>query len=174
MLYVACFMIMSLTLHLFIHLFFSLLAGFIVWLFFRRNLSWALGGAILGGFLVDFDHFLDYYLAFGWNFNFYWFAKGYEFLKLDQIHLFFHGWEYVIIILIIGLYLKKPKIKIFLFAVALGLFFHLSGDVVMNEGLMLKSYSLIYKIQSGFQVEKLVTPEHYLNHQARKKLIKFE
>lgn len=152
---------MSLFLHLLIHFTFALLAGFIVWLFFRRNLIWALGGAILGGFLVDFDHFLDYYLAFGWNFNFYWFAKGYEFLKLDQIHLFLHGWEYVIIILIIGLFLKKPKIKIFLFAVALGLFFHLSGDVAMNEGLMLKSYSLIYKIQSGFQVEKLVTPEHY-------------
>jgi hypothetical protein len=154
---------LSLPLHLSIHLFFSLLAGLIVWLFFRRNLFLALFGGILGGFLVDFDHFIDYFLAFGWHFNFYWFSKGFEFLKSDRIYLFFHAWEYVIILIIAVIILKKrfSKTRLFLFSIALGLLFHLTGDVIMNEGMKLQSYSLIYRIKNNFKTEQLVTPGHY-------------
>ncbi|MFZ5982157.1 MAG: hypothetical protein ACOYS2_01110 [Patescibacteria group bacterium] len=161
---------MNLYLHLSIHLFFALLAGLIVWLFFRRNLFLALMGGLLGGFMVDFDHFIDYFLAFSWNFQLDWFVKGYEFLKLDQIHLFFHAWEYVIILIALGIFLASKKAKVFFFSLALGLFFHLSGDVIMNEGLQIRSYSMIYKIKSGFQIEKLVTPEHYQEDQKRRQI----
>lgn len=151
---------MDLSLHLLIHLFFSLLAGYVVFrLWGKPLLSFVF--AIIGGFLVDFDHLLDYYLAFGWNFNFYWFSKGYEFLKSDKIYLLFHGWEYVIILLSLGLFLKNIKIKTLILALAFGLFLHLSGDVIMNEGLTVKSYSVVYRIKNDFQIEKLVTPEHY-------------
>ena len=159
---------MSLSIHLSIHLFFALLAGLIIWLFFRRNPFSALLGALLGGFMVDFDHFIDYFMAFPWNFHLNWFVKGYEFLKLDQIHLFFHAWEYVIILIALGIFLASKRAKVFFFSLALGLFFHLSGDVIMNEGLQIRSYSMIYKIRSGFQIEKLVTPEHYLENQEKR------
>ncbi len=154
---------LSLPIHLSIHIFFALLAGFIVWLFFRKSLILALLGGLLGGFMVDFDHFIDYFFAFGWNFNFYWFSKGYEFLKSDRIFLLFHGWEYIALILIIAVILKKRfiKSKIFLFSLAIGLLFHLSGDIIMNEGMRLRSYSILYRVKSGFKIEKLVTPEHY-------------
>lgn len=154
---------LSLPIHLSIHIFFALLAGFIVWLFFRKSLILTLLGGFLGGFMVDFDHFIDYFLAFGWNFNLYWFIKGYEFLKNDKIHLFFHAWEYVFLFAFLAIILKFKflKLKLFLFSLALGLFFHLSGDIIMNEGLMVRSYSMIYKIKSDFMIEKLVTPEHY-------------
>lgn len=159
---------MNLYLHLSIHLFFALLAGLIVWAFFRRNLFLALLGGVLGGFLVDIDHLIDYFLAFPWNFHLNWFLQGYEFLKLDQIHLFFHAWEYVIILLAIALLLRKKLPQIFLFSLALGLFFHLTGDVIMNEGLSAKSYSMLYKIEKDFQIKELVTPEHYQRDQKKR------
>jgi len=159
---------MPLPLHLSIHLFFALLAGIIIWLIFRRHLLLAISGGILGGFLVDIDHFIDYFLAFHWNFNLSWFLQGYEFLKTDQIHLFFHAWEYVIILLSLGFLLKSKKLIILLFSLALGLFFHLTGDVLMNEGLTIKSYSMIYKIEQDFQIKKLVTPEHYQKDQEKR------
>lgn len=159
---------MPLYLHLFIHLFFALLAGLIVWLIFRKNLVLALWGGILGGFLVDSDHIIDYFLAFPWNFRLDWFLKGYEFLKSDQIYLFLHAWEHIIVLIIIGILIGTKKLKVFVFSLALGLLFHLSGDVVMNEGLTAKSYSLIYRIKQNFQMEKLITPEHYRKDQEKK------
>jgi hypothetical protein len=159
---------MNLYLHLSIHLFFAILAGIIIWCIFRRNLFIALLGGILGGFLIDLDHFIDYFLAFGWNIHLIWFLQGYEFIKLDQIHLFFHAWEYAIILLAMGFLLKSKKSKVLVLSLALGIFFHLSCDVIMNEGLMTKSYSMIYKIKQDFQIKKLVTPEHYEKDQKKK------
>ena len=182
---------MPLYLHLSIHLFFAILAGLIIWLIYKKPIICLVGG-VIGGFLIDFDHFIDYLIVFGFNFKFDYFFNGYQFLKSDKIYILFHGWEYVIILVILGLILAKNK-KIypvasvscateypttnhgyatgataFIFALALGAFFHLATDVVLNEGLTAKSYSIIFRAKNGFQMNNIVTPEHWKSHQLKK------
>jgi len=177
---------MNFYLHISIHLFFAFLAGLIIWRIFKpKNPFWAFLGGFLGGFCIDFDHFIDYFLAFGFNFKLDYFIHGYSFLKTDKIHILFHGWEYVILLVMLGFILAKTntrpvalrrnatgvKIQLLIFAIALGAFFHLGTDVVLNEGLTAKSYSLILRAKNGFQMEKTVTPEHWQNHLKKKNLL---
>jgi len=123
--------------------------------------------------LIDLDHLIDYFLAFGPDFRLDYFASGYQFLKSGKIYVLFHGVEYVIIALILAALLKNKACKSAFLAVALGLFFHLSADSVAND-IPAKSYSLIYRIENRFELEKLVSREHYEKHLIIKETVKFE
>lgn len=169
MLYASC--SMDLFLHLSLHILTGILAGYIVWKIYSLPKASFFAG-IAGAFFVDFDHLLDYFLAFGWNFNLEYFFKGYQFLKGDKIYVLLHGWEYVIILLILAIWVLKNKTaKSVILALALGLFFHLSVDSLTNEGAKISTYSMIYRIKSNFNLKPLVTPEHYLDHQERKNIL---
>lgn len=160
--------------HLLLHIITSLIAGYIVWKIWGKAMSAFLWGFI-GGTLIDLDHLLDYFLAFGWSFNIEYFAKGYQFLKSDKIYILFHGWEYVIILLVIAIWAVKNKvIKSVILALALGLCFHLSVDTITNEGAKISTYSVIYRVKRSFELKELVTNDHYIDHQVRKDLINFE
>jgi len=170
---------MPLSLHLSIHLFFALLAGLIIWLIYKKPFLSFLGG-ILGGFIIDFDHFIDYFLVFGFKFKYEYFSNGYQFLKSDKMYVLAHGWEYVIILLILALILSNKKSKTnttirttrafrtFILALALGALFHLATDVVINDGMTAKTYSIIFRAKNNFQTEKIVTPEHWKTHNLKK------
>lgn len=162
---------MSLFLHLFIHFLFALLAGLIVFLIWRKPIVSFVGG-ILGGLLIDMDHLLDYLFTFGFNFRLDYFISGYQFLKSDKIYVLFHGWEYVIILLAVGYIIKNIKLKSFIFALAIGAFFHLSSDVVLN-GMSLKFYSIIFRAKNGFEIEKMGTPDEWQKHLIEKSLVNF-
>ena len=151
---------MPLLLHLSIHLGFSLLAGLIIFLIWRKPLL-SFSGGILGGFFIDLDHFIDYFLAFGLKFNLDYFSHGYQFLKSGKVYVLFHGWEYVIILIAVVFVLKSKRWKAFLFAIALGAFFHLGTDLVIDEGMSIKNYSVLYRARNDFLIEKIVTPEHF-------------
>jgi hypothetical protein len=163
---------MKLFFHLSIHVLLAILAGFLVWKIYRK-LFWAFFCSMLAGVLVDFDHFIDYFLAYGWSFNFYYFIKGYEFMKNNKNYTFFHGWEYVAILLLLWLLVKNKFAKTIFLALTLGLFFHLAADVVI-DGVPVKSYSIMYKIKNNFDVERLVTPEHWERHQRNREALGFE
>jgi len=163
---------MNLYLHLSIHVFLALLAAFIVWRIYRIP-TWPLFAALFAGLAVDFDHLIDYYLAFGWDFNLYYFLKGLEFVKSNKIYTFFHGWEYVILFLVLWLISKHITVKAVFLSLALGLFFHLASDVVIDK-VPVKSYSIIYKAKNNFEIEKLVIPEHWEKHKKIRKDLKFE
>jgi hypothetical protein len=108
---------------------------------------------------------VDYFLAFGWNFNADYFIHGFQFLKSGKIYILFHSWEYAIILLVIALFLKKNlKIKSFILAISIGLFFHLVTDIAINEGVTPRSYFIIDRAKNNFEIEKIVTPEHYEKH----------
>lgn len=152
---------MNLLLHLSIHIALSLLAGFVVWKLWKKPVA-SFAGGILGGFLIDLDHFIDYLLAFGLSFNIDYFLQGYQFLKSGKIYILFHGWEYVIILLLIAFLLKKRLIlKSIFLALAIGVFFHLATDLTINDGTTFRGYSIIYRMTNNFEIEKIVTPEHY-------------
>lgn len=164
---------MNLFLHLSAHVLTGVIAGYIVWRIWKNPFS-AFLTSFAGGVLIDLDHLIDYFFAFGFKFRLEYFIKGYQFLASDKIYIFFHGWEYVILLAAIAWFIKfNIKLKAALLALALGMFFHLSIDTLTNEGAQFKVYSIIYRAKNNFDLRQLVTPEHYQDHQMRKKLINF-
>jgi len=162
---------MNLYLHLSIHLFLSLLAGFVAWRMWKCPAVSFLSG-ITGGFLIDLDHFIDYFLAFGTHFRFDYFIVGYQFLKSDKLYIFFHAWEYGILLVGLVFVVKNRILKSIFLGVALGLFFHLATDVVVDE-VPPATYSITQRIQNDFDIEKLV-PDHWEEHKQMKKEVNFE
>ena len=160
---------MDLFFHLSLHILTSIMAGYIVWKIWKKPIA-AFLTAFIGGVLIDLDHLIDYFLAFGLSFNLEYFAKGYQFLKSDKIYILFHGWEYVIILIVLAIWIIKNKTaKSVFLALARGLFFHLSVDCITNDGAKISTYSIIYRTKNNFDLNPLVTPEHYQEHQMRRK-----
>lgn len=159
---------MNLYLHILIHIVFALSAGLIVFLIWKRP-GYAFFSAFFSGVDVDFDHFIDYYLALGFHWNWEHFKVGYQFLKSDKLYIFFHGWEYIIVFLIAGFIFRAKPVKSVFFALALGLAFHLSADVVI-DGLSPRSYSIIFRARNNFDIEKMVSEDHYQKHMKEKKI----
>lgn len=46
-------------------------------------------GGITGGILIDSDHLIDYFFAYGAHINMSTFLNGYEFLASRKLHIFF-------------------------------------------------------------------------------------
>jgi len=170
---------MNLFLHILIHILLGFLAGIISWQIYKKDLHahWQVFlvffSALASGVAVDLDHFIDYFLAFGFQFNFDYFLSGYQFLKSDKIYIFFHAWEYVVIFVILAVILRKILAKAIFFSLALGLFFHLSADCLLNEGMRQQAYSMVYRIKNNFDVESLVTVEHWQEHIKLKENVNF-
>lgn len=162
---------MSLIAHLAIHFISGLIAGFIVWRIWKKPvLSYLF--AILGSVFVDLDHLIDYFVAFGWNFKLDYFLWGYQFLESGKIYVLFHGWEYVVILIVLVVILKSKIVKSIILALALGLLFHISEDVLLNN-MPIKSYSIIYRVKNNFKIQKLVDRDHYERYLGRKSNEKF-
>lgn len=136
--------------------------------------------AFIGGVLVDLDHLVDYVIAFGTSFDLNFFLKGYQFLKNDKIFVPLHAWEWIPLLLLLYILLKRQhlehRVKLtkyivtFLLAFTLGLSSHLFIDTFSNK-LILHGYSIIYRALNNFEVEKLVTEEHYRIHLIDRKIL---
>ncbi len=146
-------------------------AGYLVWKVWRKPVPSFLAG-FLGGVFIDLDHLLDYFLAFGFSFNLSYFLQGYEFLKSDKIYVIFHGWEYLVVLVVLVLLIKSNLwLKSAILALFLGSFFHLLVDVTINHGMTFKSYSLSYRMLNNFDLQKIVTTEHYKRHLLQKEAV---
>lgn len=164
---------MSLPLHILMHFVLALTVGFFVGGFFQKR-DWGVFVAFFGGFLIDLDHLLEYFLVFGWQFNLTYFLEGREFLLSDKIHLWFHAWEYVILFLGLGFIFKKRKILEATFIVlAFSIAVHLISDSLINR-YQLKYYSLAYRAEARFAAEKLLSPDDYLQNLELKKNLGLE
>lgn len=151
---------MPLSIHLTIHFLVAILAGYFVGGYFKK-MSLALIAAIIGGFFIDLDHFLEYFLYYGYHFNLTYFLEGREFLLNDKIHLFFHAWEYAPILFIIAYLLRKRKnLAIFIFTLGLAGSLHLFSDVFINQ-YPFKFYSIGYRASQDFSTQKLITVKDY-------------
>lgn len=155
---------MSLASHLSLHVLTALLAGYIVWRLWRYP-ALSFGAAFCGAVLIDLDHLIDYFLAFGLHFNIFSFIQGAQFAKNEKIYVLFHGWEYVILLVGIAWLIKSNmKLKVAFLALALGAFFHLLMDTNINHGMTIRSYSIVYRAVHDYEMRAIVTPEHYRNH----------
>jgi len=140
---------MPLSLHLSIHFFTSLLSGFIVYKYFYKNI-WVFFVAILWWFLIDVDHFFDYWL-YVWHidFNIRAFLSGAHFKHTSKLYLIFHGWEYVLVWVCL-FRLLKSKIRYFILSFTIALFLHISSDVFINS-MKFQWYSISYRIYKNFE-----------------------
>lgn len=153
-------MVIPLPLHLFIHLFLSVLAGYLVGRFFNFRRLGIIAG-ILGGVLIDLDHVLDYFSVFGLRFNLGYFLEGRQFLVSDQIHTWFHAWEYIPVFLLIAwLFRRRRAVLAFILALTLGFFVHLVADSFINH-YPFRNYSLLYRYQLNFSAPRLLDSEQY-------------
>lgn len=151
---------LPLPLHLSIHFFLALLVGYLVGRYFHKPWAGLIGG-LLGGFFIDLDHVLEYFLVFGPHFNLSDFFNGRQFLVSGQIHTWFHAWEYVPILAFIAWAVRRrPVFVAFFLALTIGVFVHLVSDCLINH-YPPRNYSLIYRYEVNFAVDKLLNPEQY-------------
>ncbi|KKP29986.1 MAG: hypothetical protein UR15_C0007G0002 [Parcubacteria group bacterium GW2011_GWA2_31_28] len=161
---------MNLYLHELTHLTLSLFVGLIIWKI--SGSVYVISAALMGGFFIDLDHLLDYFLAFGTKFNLTYFLKGYSFLKTDKIYVIFHSWELIIFLFFtILFFINFITLRALLFSFSLSLFLHLSVDVFTNN-MKAQSYFLLYRLFNKFELKTLVTTDHYQKHIERKKFNK--
>jgi membrane-bound metal-dependent hydrolase YbcI (DUF457 family) len=154
---------MPLPLHLLIHFVLAVLVGFLIGKHCKK-VELGIIVALAGGFLIDIDHLLEYFLVFGFNFNLEYFLEGREFLVSNQIHLWFHAWEYVILLLSLAWLFKKSKVlETILVVLAFSIFIHLLTDSLINH-YQLKYYSIFYRQELNFAAEKLLSPEEYFKN----------
>ncbi|MFA5130893.1 MAG: hypothetical protein WC467_00540 [Patescibacteria group bacterium] len=153
-------MTIPLPLHLTIHLTLAIIVGFLVGRYYKKpGLGIILG--IIGGFLIDLDHVLEYFLVYGLHFNLLYFSQGREFLLSDKVHLWFHAWEYFPILLICAwIFRKKKTIQMVLVTLAFAGLIHLATDCLINH-YPPKFYSLIYRAKADFSAQTLVSPADY-------------
>ncbi|MEI6529412.1 MAG: hypothetical protein WCN88_03380 [Candidatus Falkowbacteria bacterium] len=149
-----------LPIHLLIHFSLAILSGYMAGRHFKKLEIGILLGFI-GGFLIDLDHVLEYLIVFSGHFNLRYFLQGRQFLVSDQIHLWFHAWEYVPILIIFGLLLKKRKtLEVIAITLAFAMGIHLITDSIINR-CPPKFYSLAYRASLNFSSPKLMSIDGY-------------
>ncbi len=140
---------MPLRLHLSIHFATSILAWFIVYKYFYKNV-YVFFVAILWWFLIDADHFVDYWFYL-WHidFNLEAFLSWEHFKHTSKLYLIFHWWEYPFIWFVLFGRLKN-KIRYFVLSFSIALFLHISSDVFINW-MKIEWYSISYRIYRNFE-----------------------
>jgi hypothetical protein len=115
-------------------------------------------GCILGGFLIDFDHYLDYVV-----FERQWrrsspasFLRYYFTYQLQRVVLPLHSLELMIALVAAAVFWPHPVLIGYL----LGATMHLVFDILINGSHLLKRrvlfYSFVYRALQGFSAEKLM------------------
>ncbi len=161
---------MPLYIHLLIHFTVAVLSGCLVgWYFKNIKIGIILG--IIGGFLIDLDHVLEYFLVYGLNFNLRYFFEGRQFLISDKMRLIFHAWEYIpLFVFLIFIFRKRAIIKFIFAGIVFAGTLHLISDSLINS-YPLKNYSLIYRASQNFSAQKILSPQQYQrNIQERQRL----
>ena len=137
-----------------LHICFSALSGFIAWGIFgqsdKKSLVFSIFFALLSGVFIDLDHFLDHFLTFGFHFNYDYFIRGEYFLRTGKTYIVFHGFEYVIILGILSIFLQDKKKKMIFIALTLAMFFHLIVDILLFS-IPIKNYFILYRIFHDFR-----------------------
>ncbi|MFA6514349.1 MAG: hypothetical protein WCT50_03640 [Patescibacteria group bacterium] len=158
---------MPLYIHLIIHFILAVLVGF----YFGRRFKHVWLGIIMGitgGFLIDMDHVLEYFLVYGFQFNAQYFIESRQFLTTDKIRIFFHAWEYFPILLFLGwIFREKKVLKIIFLTLAFAGAVHLVTDVFINH-YQFKYYSIYYRYSHSFSAPRLLSPTDYQINQEYK------
>lgn len=154
--------------HLSIHFTVAVLGGYLLGRYFKKPILGVIAG-FMGGVLIDLDHVIEYFIIFGLNFNLSNFLNGYQFLVSDKIYLIFHGYELVVLLLILAYLLrKKTSLKIFIIILSISGFIHLVSDSVINN-YPPKNYTYTYRAMNDFSAKNLLNESQYQKNIESKK-----
>ena len=120
------------------------LAGFFY--YSTGRISWVLL-SVLGGILIDLDHFLDHFLHFGKNFRLKDFLH-HSYLDSGNMYIFFHSWEIVVLFWVLSLFMS------WMVPLAAGMTVHLMLDQSHMDKAKL-FYFLTYRWYHGFKRDRL-------------------
>lgn len=101
----------------------------------------------LSGWLIDIDHFLDWRANFGPTLDHARVFRNFERGRLRYVYTIFHGWEYVIAVLVLYALYDLPPWATY---AALGYTCHLILDQIFNRPKRSLFYFLTYRILHGF------------------------
>jgi uncharacterized membrane protein (UPF0136 family) len=154
---------LPLPLHLSIHFIMAVLSGLLIGFYFKKTWLGIIAG-ICGGFLIDLDHVLEYFLVFGPHFNLAYFIEGRQFLVSDKVRIIFHAFEYVPVLLIMAyLFRRRQAVAVFLMALTFAGFVHLVSDSIINN-YPPQMYSIYYRAAKGFRTVELSSSAQYQNN----------
>ena len=118
------------------------------------------GASFLGGFLLDIDHFLDYYREYGFRINRRAFFYVFRETRFEKLWLIFHAWEWVFVLLLFAVVSGWNHVVL---GVLIGVFHHMALDQIGN-GATAGGYSIIYRAAKRFDA-KTVVPEEVVRKQ---------
>ena len=101
--------------------------------------------SVIGGILIDIDHFIDHFLYFGFRFNLMSFLR-HEYQASGKCYVFFHSWELLGILWFISVFVQ------WVFPIATGMTGHMIVDSLISHRTNLMSLSLIYRWRHGFNI----------------------
>lgn len=137
------------------HIIFSTLAGLLVWKnYYPRDsskLKIALFLAFISGVLIDVDHLVDYYLAFGSHFDYNFFMSASMFTVSGKNYVPFHAFEYAIPLLYFFYRTEKKQTKMILLTLLVSMLFHLGVDI--GFGVPPRAYFITHRILNHFNTE---------------------
>ena len=108
----------------------------------------------MGGVFIDTDHFIDYHIYFKWDFKLHHFLKSTAMINNQKLYILFHGYEYILILIIIGFLVKNAALQAFVFTLAISALLHLFVDLQLN-GVFIQSYSILFRLTHGFRSKYL-------------------
>jgi hypothetical protein len=130
----------------FFHFFLSLLVGVIIGYLFAN--WWAIPLALASGFLIDADHFIDYFIHNRMEyFSLQEFKSGEYFDKFGKVYVFAHGFEFAIILIIFGVF--YPQLDWFFYSLGISNLLHLLYDTIYNKPIW-PTYFISFRIAKKF------------------------
>jgi len=139
------------------------------------GLSYAVGGSLhltagllLGGFLIDLDHYFDYVVFEGQrSLNPQKFLNYYLDCKLKRAVLILHSYELMAALGLVAVFTSNQLLIGYL----LGAMMHLGLDIYFNGKHVLREpirfYSFIYSREKGFEASRMIdVPSQHLSEQS--------
>ncbi len=109
------------------HVAISIGVSALVWAVFRS--STAAADCFLTGVFLDIDHLLDYVINYGPRFKIKHFFTVFEFEAIENIYLFLHSWEFIVIYLALLWLIDWKPVAI---GAVIGIVLHLLLDHFFN------------------------------------------
>ncbi|MGB2651417.1 MAG: hypothetical protein WBD00_04345 [Candidatus Omnitrophota bacterium] len=117
---------------------------------FTGKWTWAVL-TIVGGVLIDLDHFLDYFLYYGLKLNLRDFFD-HKYLASGKCYILFHSWEVLAVVWCLSVIVR------WMVPVAAGMTSHILIDYFFSHRGHPKFLSLIYRWRNGFDLSCLSRP----------------
>ena len=108
---------------------------------------WAVPLALASGFFIDLDHLIDYFIFSKGRFSLEEFKIGTYFDDSGKVYVFAHGFEYAIVLIILGILL--PSFAWIFFSLGFSNLLHLLYDTVFNKPIW-PTYFISFRLAKNF------------------------